>query len=94
MVRMSDETTVVPGNAARLGLERGLYVLSSSGIDGFPTNNRKNDTPFCSLGGISSGVQSIAFDGKGNMLVPDYILRRLPCMGLRQNDRPAAKLSA
>jgi hypothetical protein len=58
--------------AAQSGLKRGLYVLSSSGIDGFPTVNRQNKGPFCSLGGIASGVGSIAFDRKGDMIVPDY----------------------
>ncbi len=63
------------GHSDRRGAVRSQarpLLLSSSGIDGFPTNNRKNDGPFCSLGGISSGVQSIAFDRKGNMIGPDY----------------------
>jgi hypothetical protein len=66
------DPTPIAQAASQSGIRHGLYVLSSSGVDGFPTDNRKNNGPFCSLGGITSGVGSIAFDRKGNMIVPNY----------------------
>lgn len=58
--------------AAPLGLKRGLYVLASSYVYGFPANNRDNAPAFCSVGGITYPAGNIAFDTKGRMIVPDY----------------------
>ncbi len=55
------------------GLKRGLYVLASSNIYGFPADNRDNKPPFCSFVGPSSPPGTIAFDTKGRMIVPDYV---------------------
>jgi hypothetical protein len=52
------------------GLKRGLYVLASSNVYGFPANNRDNRPPFCSLRGITYPAGNIAFDTKGRMIVP------------------------
>ncbi len=54
------------------GLKRGLYVLASSNVYGFPARNRDNGPPFCLLGPFSQPLGNIAFDGKGRMIVPDY----------------------
>lgn len=58
--------------AATLGLKRGLYVLTSSYVYGFPADNRENGPAFCSLGGFTYPADNVEFDTNGHLIVPDY----------------------
>ncbi|MEO7201551.1 MAG: hypothetical protein ABI431_02570 [Candidatus Tumulicola sp.] len=82
----------IPSVAAQSGLKRGLYVLSSSGIAGFPTNNRKNNGPFCSLDNSTDGVGSIAFDRKGNLIVSNFTSSTITVYGAPSTHEACGKI--
>jgi hypothetical protein len=63
---------LLPGTALPNILRRGIYVSEffGSAILGYPSNNRLDNPPSCTVPGVSY-VSNIAVDGNGNLIVPD-----------------------
>jgi hypothetical protein len=92
-LQAGEDALPLPNGGAPGGLKRGLYVLASSNIYGFPANSRDNKPPFCSFTSPSNPPSNnIAFDTKGRMIVPSYAAATIAVYAAPTSPKACGKL--